>query len=276
MNNASRLIASAVSTPENALSSSAPCNLPSEKGLIHIFESEVRFMAVNSITYGNKETGGELFGLKTRSGRTVVLLATPPGPNAIHRRTHFTQDFIWMKERLEYLWVNYALQYFGRWHSHHYLGLYHPSGLDSDRIQSVSSENGIAGLIEMILTFDGDPTRGIERVNLHPYIYPDLGSPDYLEGSFRILPGTSPFRLAIENQQGMDTTEKTIAPCGEPVRESRSEKRFVRTRRQTLRRVTKRRYAKSIRSLRRKENLACPVMITHTASCWNCGYSRRP
>ncbi len=59
---------------------------------VRIYESELQAIAAESLARGSVETGGELYGLRTHARRAVVLLATLPGPRAIHEREYFEQD----------------------------------------------------------------------------------------------------------------------------------------------------------------------------------------
>ena len=67
------------------------------------WESELRFMAGLAARGGNIETGGEVYGLETHAGRPVIILATTPGPNAIHEVARFRQDIDFFKKINEFL-----------------------------------------------------------------------------------------------------------------------------------------------------------------------------
>jgi hypothetical protein len=49
---------------------------------ISIFESELRYMASDGYQWGNVETGGALYGLRSYTLRPVTMLGTPAGPEA--------------------------------------------------------------------------------------------------------------------------------------------------------------------------------------------------
>ncbi|MCK5341827.1 MAG: hypothetical protein KAR20_00405, partial [Candidatus Heimdallarchaeota archaeon] len=57
-----------------------------------IWQSELQFMTGLAARTGCIETGGEMYGLQTHAGRLVIMLATPPGPNASHEIARFQQD----------------------------------------------------------------------------------------------------------------------------------------------------------------------------------------
>jgi len=120
---------------------------------VSIFSSEIEFIASLADEWGEIETGGELYGLWSHAGRPVVMLATPPGPKAIHEVAHFCQDVERFREVTEELNRSFALQFIGDYHSHHSLGLEKPSPGDTTHIAAVAAKNHLSRLVQFIVTF---------------------------------------------------------------------------------------------------------------------------
>lgn len=197
---------------------------------VSIFASELMLMAGNAAAWGNQETGGGLFGLETHNDRTVVLLATPPSPRAMHLPTEFFQDVRHFVESHDFLNCHFALQLVGDHHSHHTLILTEPSCHDLHGARSLMKKNGINRYAQLIVTHNGggstDHDRRISReAQREPRekthdacVSHSVPTADFHEGwsvavnifllsrstfqpvpvPIRILPGISPFRLALE------------------------------------------------------------------------------
>jgi hypothetical protein len=104
---------------------------------IIIYESELDRIAGWAVSSPRIETGGDLFGYRTRSGVSVVTVALGPGPRARHLAAAFFQDTDFLKRTGKMLNQSHGLQYIGEWHSHHQMGLAHPSGGDCDTVATV-------------------------------------------------------------------------------------------------------------------------------------------
>jgi hypothetical protein len=204
---------------------------------LNILESELKFISGLSAHWGEIETGGELYGLFTHGCRPTIMLATPPGPNAIHQVAHFRQCIDFFKQANAFCRDKYGLQYIGNFHSHHKLGI---KGLSSGDIHSthlIASKNGYRRFCQIVVTFDSASyanrqnhrhykkeltdrasesiaeKKGVaytdteayfvaipktEQIRIHSFIYQDATSGDPLRCPLNIIPGKSPFRHALE------------------------------------------------------------------------------
>ena len=120
---------------------------------ITIYQDVLNYIAAVSLKWGCIETGGELYGLFTHAGRFVIMLATPPGENSIHEKSHFRPDIEFLVENNKYIRESYGLQYLGAYHSHHLLGLNSPSSIDDKNTHKTARRNNYRKLVQFILTF---------------------------------------------------------------------------------------------------------------------------
>jgi len=141
------------------------------KPYLTIMQSEVRYIAGVASNWRGFETGGELYGLFSHAGRPVIMLATPPGPNAIHGVAHFRQCIDFLKKINVFLRDNYGLQYIGNFHSHHDLNIKGLSHQDILSTHSIASKNGYRWMCQIVTTFESTPP-----VDLHNY-YTDKKGP---------------------------------------------------------------------------------------------------
>lgn len=160
---------------------------------IKIFESELQCMCRNAFKWGDKETGGHLFGGYTGGGEPVAMLATLPGPKAVHHVTSFSQDLEYFKACSNYLLEHYGLVLSVRWQSHHVLGLNTPSSGDEATARSIIDKNDLPALGEIIITFD--QKNGLVRVDVYVFL---PGEPfEARPAKLIIIPGLSPIREAV-------------------------------------------------------------------------------
>jgi len=124
----------------------------------------LQFIAYQAWKYLFLETGGELYGLFSHAGRPVIMLATPPGPNAIHERAHFCQDIVYLKKYNAWLLKQFGIQYIGNWHSHHSLGLEGLSSCDIRSSHAIARSNNYHKMCQLVLTFKTDPPIGAVSV----------------------------------------------------------------------------------------------------------------
>ncbi len=184
-----------------------------------MFESEARYIVLESARRLGIETGGELFGLFTRGGRQLVHLATGPGSGAKHEPAHFTQDLDAIVERVERLGGQYGLQLIGAWHCHHRLGIPHPSAGDVHTVVGFARRNPhITSWVEVVTTAEeaqlsrgavaclntaeDGPSQSAIRLNAFTYSNPQDGQ--YARKTVRIIPGVSPFRRAVLADKTLD------------------------------------------------------------------------
>jgi hypothetical protein len=207
---------------------------------IVIWESELKFISGLSAKWGEIETGGELYGLFTHAGRPVIMLATPPGTNAIHQVAHFRQCNDFFKHVNTLLIDEYGLQYIGNFHSHHELGINGLSPGDIHSTHLIASKNGYGRFCQIVVTFERtsranlhrpahDEVGHVERtpkymaekrglaypdsgalsaeiaeaarVRIHSFIYLDATDGDPVRCPLKIITGKNPFRYALEKNQ---------------------------------------------------------------------------
>jgi hypothetical protein len=130
------------------------------KPYIIAWESELQYMTGLAVGYGCIETGGEVYGLLSQAGRPVIMLATPPGPGAIHNEAHFRQDMDSLKQNSSFLYDFYGIQYLGNWHSHHTLNIKGLSSGDIQSTHSIAARNNYYRLCQFVLTFEGNALAG--------------------------------------------------------------------------------------------------------------------
>jgi len=196
---------------------------PSSTGRVLVYESELRWISLESLTRGAVETGGELYGLNTHAGTPVILLATPPGSGAMHRREFFEQDIAFFRKVNSNLWNCFGLQFLGNWHSHHVIGLARSSSRDIDSIASMMRGNSLPSFVQIIITHeistrahsgqdDAEDSERIQTTDHQPfykalavklsyYVYRNPSCCQSCEAKVRVLPGESPFRMTLRSSQ---------------------------------------------------------------------------
>jgi hypothetical protein len=218
---------------------------------LNILESELQFIAGVASRMIGKETGGELYGLFTHAGRPVIMLATPPGSNAIHQVAHFRQCIDFFRKVNKLLKNKYGLQYIGNFHSHHKLGINGLSPGDIQSTHSIASKNGYKRFCQIVITFDSAshvnrrnyqhyeegfikrnsvsliqkkdlayaddeccsvPARETLRVRIHSFIYLDATKGDPVCCPLNIISGKSPFRQALERKPPIPELGKRYKP----------------------------------------------------------------
>lgn len=187
-----------------------------------IYGSELEMAARVSAECGEIETGGDTYGLWTRGGRPMIMLATGPGPNATHESAHFAQDIDFCRETIERIEGRYGVQWLGTWHSHHRLGLPRPSGGDVNQVQSLTRRNGFDRWCEIIVTFEGggnisrhsrarqgrgQRTVASGAIRCSAFLYTNPQQGEKVEVPIRVFPGISPFRLTVLAAGALDCNQ---------------------------------------------------------------------
>ncbi|GDX83872.1 hypothetical protein LBMAG42_56830 [Deltaproteobacteria bacterium] len=164
---------------------------------VHIYESELLRMAAHMAAFPRRETGGELFGLATHSGASVVYRVTGPAKRARHLSTSFFQDEAFIRSASEVAWAH-GLQHLGSWHSHHHIGLAEPSGGDEHTARAALKETGWPRFLMIIGNF---PDAGEDHVTLG-FTQFDAASGVGSGAAVRTLDGQGPFRhLKFEDER---------------------------------------------------------------------------
>ena len=217
------------------------------KPFIIIWENILQFIAGIAARAGEMETGGELYGLLSHAGRPVIMLATPPGPGAVHERGHFCQDLEYMREINACLTNRSGIQYIGNWHHHHYM-LKVLSGGDIRSTHAIAQNNQYKKMCQLVLTFEGEPFVNYQsdsiyrksswtsheseakqlcykrsyfsrKHNLYPdsktasirvnaFVYSDARYSQPTLCPIKVLPGVSPFTYAISRESA--ASESTV------------------------------------------------------------------
>ena len=160
---------------------------------VFIYKSELEFLSKSILDYPNIETGGNLFGYWTHSGRPVVQYVVGPGKNANHERSFFNQDNEFLVEIGTKLMHEHALQHIGEWHSHHQLGLARPSGHDSSTI--IKGMRGVK--MNKFLLLIGNCDDRTSTIN--PFLYIE-GESSYVRPEWVVLEGNSPIRVSFDSK----------------------------------------------------------------------------
>ena len=142
---------------------------------LKMFQSELDKIQRYVLAYPNIETGGDLFGLWSRSGDPVVQLLIGPGKNCRRTSVSFHQDIDYLQEVGTILNTSFMLCHIGSWHSHHQLSrLTQPS--DGDR-SSVSDNwpRGRQRFIMIIANIVTSTRTAAKSVQIHPYMFTSNG-----------------------------------------------------------------------------------------------------
>lgn len=177
-----------------------------------IFESEIQCIARLTSLAGDVETGGMLYGLWTHGRRPVIMAVTGPGPGAAQVTAHFQQDLSFARHVSGTMLSRYGLQWIGDWHFHPFGGAA-LSGGDLAQVRSVTTKNNLGRWVDMLTT----PAAGSDRyavyrstgdrprragangtgVRVTGFIHHDPHDGGHVRAPMRVLPGVSPFRLAL-------------------------------------------------------------------------------
>ncbi|GMW03612.1 MAG: hypothetical protein AMXMBFR84_47460 [Candidatus Hydrogenedentota bacterium] len=131
---------------------------------VALFESEAQAVAGDAIHFAPVETGGELYGYRSRGNDIVITFATPPGPNAVHEPCFFRKDLTSLHASHRWIVDNFRLGLWGTWHSHHYLGLSTPSPRDIESAAAIAKKNGMAEFLIFILTIGSNDSHHLGEI----------------------------------------------------------------------------------------------------------------
>ena len=177
---------------------------------IVIYESELRVIAGIVALYGRIECSINIFGLWTRGGRLIVLLVIAPGPQSIQSTCYCEQDLAFFIRVSEIIETKLGIQWDGEVHSHHELGLQEPSDDDVHQVQRVTSRNNFWRWVDLIASFENSdyasrlvgkrhqntPRWGNSpQIEIKGFLYTDPQHGEKREVPFRIISGSSPYRL---------------------------------------------------------------------------------
>lgn len=178
---------------QDSLSGTAACPsapVPTFADRMYVYDSEPAYMSSSAADFPRLETGGELFGYFSRTGRPVVSLAIGPGRKARRTATSFFQDRDYLRSAGNALFTAHGLQHIGEWHSHHALGLREPSRGDQSTIAKALRETPMGRFLLVIVTLEQG------RAVVSPYIFVESSSACHVP-SVVVLPGESPVRQSV-------------------------------------------------------------------------------
>ena len=173
-----------------------------EKALI--YGSELEFISRCVLDYPDIETGGDLFGFWTHSGRPVIHYAIGPGPKSRRTAVFFNQDVDYLRSFGDRLRDLHGLQHIGEWHSHHQLGLCHPSSHDSNTVTNAIRDYQLRRFLLVICTITESRSdiRGFLYGHAVPFAYESVG--------WVVLPGQNTLRKSIDEEMAdLSHTPKT-------------------------------------------------------------------
>ncbi|MBT3301176.1 MAG: hypothetical protein HN381_02065 [Bacteroidetes bacterium] len=127
------------------------------KPSVSIFQSELENIAGLASSAEHTEIGGSLFGLHSHNNGIIIMLMTPPGPNAKMGPFYFHDDHKYTKRLCTFLWSNFSIEIVGTQHSHK-TDLNKPSDRDIQSTHTITSRNGIKEFSQLILNFDPKET----------------------------------------------------------------------------------------------------------------------
>jgi hypothetical protein len=99
-----------------------------------MFQDDYDRVAKWVLTYPDRETGGQMFGLWRDDRKPYVNIIIGPGQNCSHGTHSFHQDIDYLKNVGTFLNTEYMMCHIGEWHSHHKLRLRQPSSGDLNSI----------------------------------------------------------------------------------------------------------------------------------------------
>lgn len=123
---------------------------------VRIFESELRTICDETLTYPDTETGGNLFGLFSHGRAPVIMLATRPAGRMVRSPQTLELDPKIQIQLETVLWSCYGVQCLGMWHSHHRMRLYEPSAGDRRRTASYAQKSHRSSYTEILANIIND------------------------------------------------------------------------------------------------------------------------
>jgi len=158
------------------------------------YSCELDVISRFALDYPDIETGGDLFGFWTHTGKPVVQYVIGPGLNARRTVGFFNQDVDYLNSCGKRLRAMHGLQHIGEWHSHHRLGLRHPSPHDSDTVCRAIKDCGLSRFLLVICTISNECT------NLDGFLYTQSRGYNHTPMSWVIFSSSNPLRDSIDKE----------------------------------------------------------------------------
>ena len=161
-----------------------------------IYESDYKELCSWVLKKPNIETGGDLFGLWADKYTAVVQLVVGPGNGCRRTSVSFYQDVNYLKQVGSYLTESEGLCHIGEWHSHHTLGLAKPSGGDENTVWSNMPTYRLKRFVIFIANITRLDKESLAKVGCFLFELDSKSGTErpVLQGKFKILPDTNPFR----------------------------------------------------------------------------------
>ena len=139
-------------------------NMSNERPVVLIFRDDFDRVANWVLTYPDRETGGQMFGLWTHDRKPYINIIIGPGQNCSHGTHSFHQDIDYLKHVGTFLNTEFMMCHIGEWHSHHRLRLRQPSSGDLNSIWK-HFPAGVEHFLLIIATIEDD------HVRLNPWLF---------------------------------------------------------------------------------------------------------
>lgn len=158
-----------------------------------IYQTELDYISKCILDYPDIETGGDLFGFWTHTGKPVVQYVIGPGQNCYRTGAFFQQDLDYLVSMGNYLNKNHGLQHIGSWHSHHKLELAIPSRHDEETMVKSIKNNQ---LNKFLMILGNIPKDNLTTIN--GYLFEKEKGINYLVIDWIILGKENPLRIFVE------------------------------------------------------------------------------
>ena len=138
--------------------------MSNKKPVVVLFRDDYDRVAKWVLTYPDRETGGQMFGLWTQDRNPYINIIIGPGQNCSHGTHSFHQDIDYLKHVGTFLNTEFMMCHIGEWHSHHRLRLRQPSSGDLNSIWK-HFPAGVEHFLLIIATIEDD------YVRLNPWLF---------------------------------------------------------------------------------------------------------
>ena len=138
--------------------------MSNKKPVVLLFQDDYDRVAKWVLSYPDRETGGQMFGLWTHDRNPYINIIIGPGQNCSHGTHSFHQDIDYLKHVGTFLNTEFMMCHIGEWHSHHRLRLRQPSSGDLNSIWK-HFPAGVEHFLLIIATIEDD------YVRLNPWLF---------------------------------------------------------------------------------------------------------
>ena len=176
-----------------------------KKPVVVLFRDDYDRVANWVLSYPDRETGGQMFGLWTHERNPYINIIIGPGQNCSHGTHSFHQDIDYLKHVGTFLNTEFMMCHIGEWHSHHRLRLRQPSSGDLNSIWK-HFPAGVEHFLLIIATIEDD------YVRLNPWLF-TASTHSYDAIDVNIIPKDNVFmRDDIVSKRISEGAEKSLLP----------------------------------------------------------------